>query len=495
MLLVMKITTPRPDDTILLYPELTSAQVRQVQRRLATGELKLVAKGFASSLPADDWPALIARHRTRVLAAFFPDTVMSFRTAFDGGAPSRGKVFLAGTYRRNVELPGLTVEVWKGPPPQAGDSQMMGRRLYFASEPRVLLENLSPSRGENIRSAGGEAVEKRLLDICHARGETSLNELRERAREIAPALGLEGEFLQLDGFVGSILNSRPSVLTTPQGKAYTATVPYDSARLALFETFAQCLRANPLPMPPSSLGNDRARRNFAFLESYFSNFIEGTEFAVEDARGFVLDGVPVTVRPKDSHDVIGVFEQALSPIWSTLTLPVGEPALAQLRARHSKQMENRPEVGPGEFKLTVNRAGNTEFVLPQLVRGTLIEGSKLLPGVPAGTARALLAMFLVAEVHPFNDGNGRLARLVMNAELSAVDGCRIIVPTLYREQYLDCLRALTRGGDPEPFIKAMCHIHDWSSRFRYDDLDQVIAQMRHCNAFERSLNQFRLLTP
>jgi hypothetical protein len=493
--LVTKTTTPALDDTILLYPELSPAQVRHVQRRLAAGQLKQVAKGFASSLPKEDWPALVARHRPRVLAAFFPGTVVSFRSAFDGGAPSQGKVFLVGTYRRNVELPGLTVEVWKGPPPQAGDSQMMGRPLYFASEPRVLLENLSPSRGESRKSVGVEAVEKRLLDICHSRGETALSQLRERARELAPALGLEREFERLDGLVGSILNSRPSVLTTHQGKAHTAAVPYDSARLELFEKFAQRLRANPLPMPPSSLGNDRARRNFAFLESYFSNFIEGTEFAVEEARGFVLEGIPVTVRPKDSHDVIGVFEQALSPTWSTLTLPAGELVLEQLRARHGKQMENRPEVGPGEFKLAVNRAGNTEFVLPQLVRGTLVEGSKLLPSVPAGTARALLAMFLVAEVHPFNDGNGRLARLVMNAELSAVDGCRIIVPTLYREQYLDCLRAMTRGGDPDPFIKAMSHIHDWSSRFRYDDLDQVIADMRRCNAFERSLNQFKLLMP
>lgn len=454
-----------------------------------------MAKGFASSLPAEDWAALVARHRSRVLAAFFPDTVMSFRTAFDGGAPSEGKVFLVGTYRRKVELPGLTVEIWKGPPPQAGDSQMMGRRLYFASEPRVLLENLTPSRGEIPKSAGMEAVERRLLDICHSRGEIALSQVRERAREVAPALGLQHEFSQLDGLVGSILNSRPSVLTTPQGKVYTAAVPYDSACLELLEKFAQRLRADLLPIPPSLLGNEQARRNFAFLESYFSNFIEGTEFAVEDARGFVLEGVPVTVRPKDSHDIVGVFEQALSPTWSTLTLPAGEPLLEQLRARHGKQMENRPEVGPGEFKLAVNRAGNIEFVLPQLVRGTLIEGSKLLPSVPAGTARALLAMFLVAEVHPFNDGNGRLARLVMNAELSAVDSCRIIVPTLYREQYLDCLRVLTRGGDPNPFIKAMCHIHEWSSRFRYDDLDEVIAEMRRCNAFERSLNQFKLLMP
>ncbi len=36
--------------------------------------------------------------------------------------------------------------------------------------------------------------------------------------------------------------------------------------------------------------------------------------------------------------------------------------------------------------------------------------------VDAGFPRALLAMFVVAEVHPFNDGNGRLARLVISAQ-------------------------------------------------------------------------------
>ncbi|SEB23497.1 hypothetical protein SAMN05444680_11829 [Variovorax sp. YR216] len=64
---------------------------------------------------------------------------------------------------------------------------MMGRPLYFASEPRVLLENLSPSRGESPKSVGVEAVEKRLLDICQSRGENSLSQLRERAGEVALA--------------------------------------------------------------------------------------------------------------------------------------------------------------------------------------------------------------------------------------------------------------------------------------------------------------------
>jgi len=123
----------------------------------------------------------------------------------------------------------------------------------------------------------------------------------------------------------------------------------------------------------------------------------------------------------------------------------------------------------------------------------MIEGSKLLPSVQSGMARALLSMFIVSEVHPFIDGNGRLARLVMNAELSVVNACRVIVPTLFREEYLDCLRVLTRQGKPEPFISAMQKIQQWTAAFDYTDLDRVIEQMKACNAFEKSLKQYQLL--
>jgi hypothetical protein len=41
-------------------------------------------------------------------------------------------------------------------------------------------------------------------------------------------------------------------------------------------------------------------------------------------------------------------------------------------------------------------------------------------------------MFLVAEVRPFTDGNGRVGREMMNAELVAGHQAKIIVPTGFR---------------------------------------------------------------
>ena len=83
----------------------------------------------------------------------------------------------------------------------------------------------------------------------------------------------------------------------------------------------------------------------------------------------------------------------------------------------------------------------------------------------------------------------------MNAELSVVGACRIVIPTLYREEYLDCLRVLTRDGDPAPFLHAMQRIHEWTAAFDYEDLDPVLARMSACNAFEKSRVQFKLRFP
>ena len=46
------------------------------------------------------------------------------------------------------------------------------------------------------------------------------------------------------------------------------------------------------------------------------------------------------------------------------------------------------------------------------------------------------ALSIASEVHPFEDGNGRIARVMMNAELVNRDKCKIIIPAVYREEYL-----------------------------------------------------------
>ena len=106
-----------------------------------------------------------------------------------------------------------------------------------------------------------------------------------------------------------------------------------------------------------------------------------------------------------------------------------------------------------------------------------------------------MAMFVVTEVHPFEDGNGRTARLAMNAYLTQASACRIIIPTAYREDYLLPLKALSRNADPVPFLRSMTRAQAWSAAFDYSNFQNAWKQMVACNAFADDITQHKLLHP
>lgn len=201
----------------------------------------------------------------------------------------------------------------------------------------------------------------------------------------------------------------------------------------------------------------------------------------------------VATRPKDSHDILGVFSQAYEGSSRNSVPPPGPEFVDDLQRRHAQMLMRRPEARPGELKLDFNYAGSTEFVAPANVRGTLIEGSMIGLSIPEGLSRAIFYLFLVAEVHPFDDGNGRIARLTMNAELSRVGRNRIIIPTLFHPQFVDCLRVLTRQGDVTPFVRALGKMAMWSAQFDYRDLGKIVPAIKATNAFEDSPTQFQLM--
>jgi Fic family protein len=92
-------------------------------------------------------------------------------------------------------------------------------------------------------------------------------------------------------------------------------------------------------------------------------------------------------------------------------------------------------------------------------------------------------MFLIAEVHPFADGNGRIARVMLNAELVRGDRVRIIIPTVYREDYLLALRALTRQGNADPYIRMLDRAQDFTARIDFNNYERALAHLRAANAF------------
>src|SRR5262249_6116571 len=208
----------------------------------------------------------------------------------------------------------------------------------------------------------------------------------------------------------------------------------------------------------------------AFFEAYFSNFIEGTEFAVEEARAIVFDGVIPRNRPADAHDVIGTF-RLTSDAAEMQRLPrSADDFLALLRRRHEAIMQGRPDASPGQFKDRANQFGTFVFVAAEDVHGTLVEGFRIYQRLTEPLHRAIFMMFLVAEVHPFSDGNGRIARIMMNAELAAAEQTRVLIPIIYRSNYLSALRAASTTGRPESFFRTLVFAQRYVFAVPWDDM-------------------------
>lgn len=123
--------------------------------------------------------------------------------------------------------------------------------------------------------------------------------------------------------------------------------------------------------------------------------------------------------------------------------------LRLLRERHAILLQARKTKNPGEFKDKNNRAGTTEVVDKELVPGTIKRGFDWYSLLQHPFARAADMIFMISEVHPFLDGNRRIARVMMNAEVSVKGMAKIIIPTVYREDYMDALKKLTKQRDAD----------------------------------------------
>ncbi len=223
---------------------------------------------------------------------------------------------------------------------------------------------------------------------------------------------------------------------------------------------------------------------FSFFESYFSNYIEGTKFTIDEAKSIVESGIAIPKRIKDSHDILGTFT-VISNRSEMNKIPSTTEALFELlQNRHRILMREREECNPGQFKDKNNQAGNTLFVDHRLVRGTLIQGFKYYAALNDPMAKAIFMMFMISEVHPFVDGNGRIARIMMNAELFRGGQSRIIVPTVFREDYILSLRKLTRMKEPATYIRVMEKLHKFSDNLYGDDFDALNNYLTACNAYE-----------
>lgn len=463
----------------------TKAMSVAVSRAQRQGRLRKIGSRLYTKNLTDSPEQIVRRNLWPLVAGYLPGALIADRTALENVPAEDGSVFVVADHKRDIVLPGITIRPRRGVPPLKTDLPFVGG-LYISSVARAFLENLAPSRrrgGRVGRTFDRGEIERRLETLVRRGGPAALNRLRDEAGHLAKSLDRLEEFQALDRLIGALLGTRHDRLVTKEGRARRAGRPFDPERTRLFERLYAELRSWPVKSRPAPRRTAAQRATLAFFEAYFSNFIEGTEFDIGEAADIVFRGKIPSGRPADAHDVLGTWRIVSDPSEMKVRPADGASLLEILRARHATIMAARPDRGPGRFKDEINRAGLTVFVAPDLVEGTLLQGYDFYRSLKSPFARAVFLTFLVAEVHPFVDGNGRIARIMMNAELVAAGEERVVIPTVYRNNYLDALRGLSQTGRTEPLIRVLDYAQRWTAAVPWTALDKTRAVLESCNAF------------
>jgi hypothetical protein len=437
---------------------------------------------------------VIRRNLWRVVGLLIPGALIGYRTAFRGAPSVDGSVFVVGKGRQTIDLPGHRIQMVPGPGPLEGD-HLLEEGIILASRPRAILECLRLTRRRKYDSRGltRAAIEEYLESELRIGGEERIIQIYDHARVLAERLDATAAFRALDAMIAALLGRSPDqpAPAIPQAPEE----PFDSERIALFQVLHAALARWPERSRPDRHPDDRDFAHLAFFDAYFSNLISGTEFEVGEAHAIVFGWLVSQSRPREAHDLLATFHLVGSrPAMSRGLRDAATLAeyLTRVQSTHAELMAERPDKRPGELRADEVGAGDTTSVRPELIRGTLLQAFELARGLATPFARAAMLAFVLTEVRPFDAGNGRLARALMNAELIAGGERRILIPTDHAEEYLSALRRLSQTGDTPPYLHLLDRAQEYTAAIDFTDYDRALAVLRETGAFEGVGAELRL---
>lgn len=475
----------------------TKQRSKEIAKLEGQGLMRKIAPRIYTSNLEEAPEKIIRRNWYRLVSELFPDTFLSHRSALERVPTPAGHLYLTRSYKGMIELPGLILHFTKGPDALEDDMPFFGN-LKASGLARSYLENLQRTKGsgEESKTLSREQLEEKIEAYLRVKGEDALNQVRDRAKEIAPVLNMHKELVELNQLITDLLGTGLSKnLVSPLARARVFGEPVDPDRIQLFESVYEELVKKDYPDYPDQNKTVQSYQNFAFFESYFSNYIEGTEFTVDEARQIINTATPMPARDEDSHGVLGKYQIVSNRREMSIVPDSPDHLLKVLRERHAILLSARKTKNPGEFKDKNNRAGTTEFVDMKLVPGTLKRGFDWYSLLQHPFAKAAYMMFMVSEVHPFLDGNGRIARVMMNAELTAKGLSKIIIPTVYREDYMGALKKLSKQRDADAYIRMLLRAWEFSSHVHNESFDDMEQQLTKCNAFLSPVEGYLKIIP
>ena len=219
----------------------------------------------------------------------------------------------------------------------------------------------------------------------------------------------------------------------------------------------------------------RVLQKFRLDWNYNSNAIEGNSLTLGETRSLLLHGLTAAGKPMRDHlDIKGHNEAVLwledfvrdeRPLTEQFIRGMHEVLLGEAYFAPSQTAEGLPVrkmITPGQYKRQPNNVLTATgelfyFASPEETPARmtdLVDWYRAEEAAPTMPPVALAAEFhyRFVRIHPFDDGNGRMSRLLMNLILLRHGYPMTVIKADDRNRYLAALSEAD-AGEPEPFLR------------------------------------------
>lgn len=263
--------------------------------------------------------------------------------------------------------------------------------------------------------------------------------------------------------------------------------------------------------PLDSEREKRIQQKFRLDWNYHSNNIEGNSLTFGETKSFLLHGITANGKPLKDHLDIRGHNDALLILEDVIkdNRPLNENFIRELHQIILNEPYDNPAITPdgkaskrriniGSYKMQPNHVKTKTgeifyFASPEETPAKMndlmawyneaIEQRKLHP-----IEIASLLHYKFIRIHPFDDGNGRLARILMNLSLMRLGFTPVIIKTQKKDEYYRALQQAD-GGKEDFFINYIASLSiDSLSMFlkgakgedieEDDDIDKEIALLK-----------------
>lgn len=199
----------------------------------------------------------------------------------------------------------------------------------------------------------------------------------------------------------------------------------------------------------------QVREYFRIGMTYSSNALEGNSLTETETKIVIEDGMTIGGKPvKDHMEALGHSEAYDLLFRLAKGQDITEANVKELHRLFYYRIDAKQA---GKYRKRRVIITGTDFIppAPERIPDLMAAFMAAMPKARAEHHPVEFAAIIhkdLVTIHPFIDGNGRAARLLMNLALLQAGYPVAIIPPILRRDYLETLNR-THKGDDRPFIK------------------------------------------